>query len=189
MEGLRAILDILQPFACPRAAVFLTCLHRPASFSCAPSCRLIVFASVGDATRCWIKGRKFSLAGLLADTTAAAVVAPSPDSISGKAARASKASNGAATPAPDSSVAAPAGDEGNATSSAAAHDKEGSAADGKGSSSSLGGSSGEATEPAAAAAGAGVLSATAGLAEQFSGGSMAIFRLAPQDYHRCAGRV
>lgn len=164
-----------------------TCLHHPASrrtFSCVSPCRLIVFASVNDATRCWIKGRKFSLAGLLADPTAAAVVAPSPDSSSGKAGRASKASSGAATPAPDSSVAAPAGAEGNATSSAAAESKEGSAADGKGSSSSLGGSNGEATEPAVAVAGAGVLSATAGLAEQFSGGSMAIFRLAPQDYHR-----
>ncbi|KAI7845326.1 hypothetical protein COHA_001168 [Chlorella ohadii] len=100
----------------------------------AADCRLMVYASVDDATRCWIKGRKFSLAGLLADPTVAAAVAPSPESKT---------------------------------------DAKGS------SSSSMGGSNGEAE-----AAAAGTLSATAGLAEQFRGGSMAIFRLAPQDYHR-----
>lgn len=131
-----------------------------------------MFASVDDATRCWIKGRKFSLAGLLADPTVAGGVAPSPDSSSSKAARgSSKASSGTATPTPAaaSGAAMPAGDGGAA-----------SAADAKGSSSSMGGSSGEAEGAAAA----GALSATAGLAEQFNGGSMAIFRLAPQDYHR-----
>lgn len=33
--------------------------------------RLMVYSSVGDATRCWIKGRRFSLAGLLGDAEAA----------------------------------------------------------------------------------------------------------------------
>lgn len=33
----------------------------------AADCRLSAFATIDDATRCWIKGRKFSLAGLLAD--------------------------------------------------------------------------------------------------------------------------
>jgi len=35
----------------------------------AADCRLSAFATVTDATRCWIKGRKFSLRGLLADDT------------------------------------------------------------------------------------------------------------------------
>lgn len=33
----------------------------------AADCRLTAFATVSDATRCWIKGRKFSVKGLLAD--------------------------------------------------------------------------------------------------------------------------
>ena len=32
-----------------------------------------MFDSVGDATRCWIKGKQFSLAGLLGDAGQAAV--------------------------------------------------------------------------------------------------------------------
>ena len=31
--------------------------------------RLTAFYGLGDATRCWIKGRQFSLAGLLADNS------------------------------------------------------------------------------------------------------------------------
>lgn len=34
----------------------------------AADCRLMVFDTVGDATRCWIKGKNFSIAGLLNDT-------------------------------------------------------------------------------------------------------------------------
>ncbi|EFN59934.1 hypothetical protein CHLNCDRAFT_16852, partial [Chlorella variabilis] len=38
--------------------------------------RLTVFNSVDDATRCWIKGKKFSLAGMLGDAGAAAAASP-----------------------------------------------------------------------------------------------------------------
>ncbi|KAL4459065.1 hypothetical protein ABPG75_013930 [Micractinium tetrahymenae] len=37
----------------------------------AADCRLMVYNSIDDATRCWIKGRRFSLAGLLGDAEAA----------------------------------------------------------------------------------------------------------------------
>ena len=58
------------------------CPPRSALHECAPLlcplpyarahthlCRLVVFANVNDATRCWIKGRQFSLVGLLADSS------------------------------------------------------------------------------------------------------------------------
>ena len=162
----------------------------------------MVFASVDDATRCWIKGRKFSLAGLLADPTGAAAVAPSPDSTSSKAARSSKASSGAAAPAIGGGAAMPAAGSraaapaaGSGAALPAGDSGMAGAADGNDASngSSNGGNDGSngdsSSEDKAGAAAAGCPSATAGLAQQFSGGSMAIFRLAPQDYHRCAGRV
>ncbi|KAM3377589.1 phosphatidylserine decarboxylase proenzyme 2 [Capsicum galapagoense] len=36
---------------------------------CAADCRLMAFNSVADSIRCWIKGRKFSIQGLLGDET------------------------------------------------------------------------------------------------------------------------
>ena len=37
--------------------------------------RLTAFYGLSDATRCWIKGRQFSLAGLLADNSQSQVLA------------------------------------------------------------------------------------------------------------------
>lgn len=185
----------------------------------AADCRLTVFDSLSDATRCWIKGRRFSIAGLLADPTAAPPAAskaaaahtrePSTgdDSLSVSSTNASTSANASGTglvgvaASVDSDVAAAsaaaaaysgAGGGGSGVAAAARNALDtdsdvrallaGTAALGIGG----GGGSGSAAKAssqggsAAAAGGAG----TAGLAAAFEGGSMAIFRLAPQDYHR-----
>lgn len=110
-----------------------------------------MFASVDDATRCWVKGHRFSLAGLLADRTAcapAAALAAGPAASKASSAEELRPEASAASKASKASLAS------------------------LGESSEAGGNGGDGSE-----AGGRVAGGTDGLAAQFEGGSMAIFRL------------
>ena len=145
----------------------------------------MVFNSVGDATRCWIKGRKFSLAGMLGDMFGAASAAPSTANLGNNSDNADSAADGGS--GKDGVAGGAAAAEGLPEGGSESDDEDTrqlrsmmgklalsatDASTGSFKSASSGGCSAEGS-------GTGGLSAA-----QFEGGSMVICRLAPQDYHR-----
>ena len=103
----------LKPEARPIAAP-----ADPRVLVSAADCRLMVYGSVGDATRCWIKGKRFSLAGLLADTAAGTGAAASVGAAAGDSSVSS--SKGGAVAAEEGSEAEEASEAGGGGDGAAA---------------------------------------------------------------------